>query len=287
MTFQERYYMENKVTLTAHRGYRERYPENTMVAFTEALKLDIDSIEMDVHMTRDYRIVVCHDANLARTTDMNGFIYNMTLGEVREADAGIKFGEEFKGEKIPTLDEFLLLMATRPDVKLLLELKDYPEEIGDFAYASASETLRLCKEYGVYGKDRLTVITFSTGICAWLRSRYSKDDFSIHGFYPKSLMRGSDKDDPYKYYDEVCLFAKGGKSAEGMPMENPSSPVVAKERFDEFRLMGIKPCVYFNWNTNEADYKLALQNGALGFTCDDPYTCGIILDKLGARKLKL
>ncbi len=278
--------MNNNVTLTAHRGYRQKYPENTMIAFKEALKLDIDSIEMDVHMTKDYHIVICHDANITRTTDKSGFIYQMTLEEVREADAGIKFGEEFKGEKIPTMEEFLALMATRPDLRLLLELKDYPEEIGDFAYASAEQTLRLCREYGIFGKERLTVITFSSGICAWLRTRYSKDDFSIHGFYPKTVMRGFEKDDPYKYYDEVCIFSKPTKSPEGMPSVVPASPVADKARFDEFRLMGMKPCVYFSWNTNEADYKAAFENGAIGFTCDDPYTCGRILDKIGARKLK-
>ena len=47
-----------KITLSAHRGYRQMFPENTMTAFKEALKLDIDSIEMDVHMTKDYQIVV-------------------------------------------------------------------------------------------------------------------------------------------------------------------------------------------------------------------------------------
>ena len=88
----------------------------------------------------------------------------MTLAEVREADAGIKKGEEFKGEKVPTLEEFLELMATRPDLRLLLELKDYPEELGDFAYASAGLTLSLCKQYGVFGKDRLTVLSFSANL---------------------------------------------------------------------------------------------------------------------------
>ena len=173
--------MDKKVTLAAHRGWRGKYPENTMLGFRKALTLDIDAIEMDVHMTKDYEIVVCHDASLNRTTDITGNIFNMTLEEVRKADAGIKFGEEFKGEKIPTFEEFLELMATRPDVKVLLELKDYPEELGDFAYASAEVTLNLCKKYGIFGKDRLTVITFSTGICAWLRSRYTRDDFFIHG----------------------------------------------------------------------------------------------------------
>ena len=51
--------MENKVTLTAHRGWRAKYPENTMLGFRKALELDIDGVEMDVHMTKDYHIVVC------------------------------------------------------------------------------------------------------------------------------------------------------------------------------------------------------------------------------------
>ena len=277
--------MENKVTLAAHRGWRAKYPENTMRGFREALMLDIDAVEMDVHMTKDYHIVICHDANLARTTDKSGSIYRMTLAEVKEADAGIKFGEEFKGERVPTLEEFLELMATRPDIKVLLELKDYPEDLGDCAYASAGLTLSLCKKYGVFGKERLTVITFSAGLCAWLRTRYTTEDFPIHGFYPKSVMKGYAKDDPYKYYDEVCLFNHGDKTPEGFPIKH-DTPVADKARFTEFALMGIKPCVYYGMNTDEAVYRAAYENGAIGFTCDHPDICGEILDKIGARKLK-
>lgn len=277
--------METKVTLAAHRGWRGKYPENTMLGFRKALELDIDAIEMDVHMTKDYQIVVCHDANLTRTTDKSGFIYNMTLDEVREADAGIKFGEEFKGEKVPTLEEFLELMATRPDIKVLFELKDYPEELGAFAYASAERSLELCRKYGIFGKDRLTVITFSAGICAWLRHRYTKDDFYIHGFYPRHYMRGWEKDDPYKYYDEVCLFNGGDKTPYGFPIDH-GTPVAEKERFTEFALMGIKPCVYYGMNTDYDTHLKAYENGAIGFTSDHPDLCGEFLDKMGARKLK-
>ena len=277
--------MDTKVTLTAHRGWRGKYPENTMLGFREALKLDIDAVEMDAHMTKDYHIVVCHDANLERTTDKTGLIHRLTLDEVREADAGIKFGEEFKGEKVPTFEEFLQLMATRPDIRLMLELKDYPEVLGDFAYASAELTLSLCRKYGVFGKDRLTVITFSTGLCAWLRTRYTKEDFYIHGFYPKALMRGWEKDDPYKYYDEVCLFNHGEKDPQGFPIRH-DNPVADKARYTEFALMGIKPCVFYSLNTDEEIYRQSYENGARGFTCDHPDICGEILDKIGARKLK-
>ena len=275
--------MDTKVTLTGHRGWRGKYPENTMLGFREVLKIDVDAIETDVHMTSDYQIVVCHDGALDRTTDTKGEICRMTLEEVRKADAGIRFGEEFKGEKVPTFVELLELLSTRPDIRLLLELKDYPEVLGDFAYASAGLTLSLCQEYGLWGRDRLTIITFSTGICAWLRARYSKEDFYIHGFYPKALMKGYETDDPYKYYDEVCLFNHGNKDNQGFPLPF-TGPVADEARFKEFSLMGIKPCVYHSMNTDEEVYRLSLERGAIGFTCDHPDICGEYLDKLGARK---
>ena len=45
-------------------------------------------------------------------------------------------------------------------------------------------------------------------------------------------------------------------------------------------------CVYYSMNNNEEDYRKAVERGALAITFDDPETGGIILDKLGARKLK-
>jgi hypothetical protein len=105
-------------------------------------------------------------------------------------------------------------------------------------------------------------------------------------------MKGSSEVDPYPYLDEVCIFQ--GKPGGGKTIDpryewkggGASSLVVDKSVFDDFAIMGIKPCVYFAWNTDEEVYAKAYENGALGFTCDDPYTCGIILDKIGARPLK-
>ena len=129
------------------------------------------------------------------------------------------------------------------------------------------------------------MITFSTGICAWLRARYGRDDFYIHGFYPKALMKGSESDDPYKYYDEVCLFNHGEKDPQGFPIDH-GSIVANKARYREFELMGIRPCVYYRLNTDEDVYRQSFENGATGFTSDDPDICGEILDKIGARPLK-
>jgi hypothetical protein len=98
-------------------------------------------------------------------------------------------------------------------------------------------------------------------------------------------MRGWEKDDPYKYYDEVCLFNGGDKTPQGMPIDH-GTPLADKARFKEFELMGIKPCVYYSLNKDEELHRAAYENGAIGFTSDHPDLCGEMLDKMGARKLK-
>ena len=51
-----------KMTLIfAHRGYSEKYPENSMIAFEKALEAGADGIELDVHLSKDQEVVVIHD----------------------------------------------------------------------------------------------------------------------------------------------------------------------------------------------------------------------------------
>ena len=98
-------------------------------------------------------------------------------------------------------------------------------------------------------------------------------------------MRGYEKDDPYKYYDEVCLFNGGDRTPQGFPIDH-GTRLADKARFTEFELMGFKPCVYYGMSKDEDLHKSAFEYGALGFTSDYPDWCGEFLDKIGARKLK-
>lgn len=111
-------------TLTmAHRGSSYEAPENTMLAFENAVKATADYIELDVHETKDGVIVVIHDDNLKRTTGVNKKVYNMTYDEIKDLDAGSYFGddEEFKNCRIPTLDE--VMSYTKGKIKLNIEIK--------------------------------------------------------------------------------------------------------------------------------------------------------------------
>ncbi|MCI6276602.1 MAG: glycerophosphodiester phosphodiesterase [Clostridium sp.] len=107
----------------AHRGFSGMYPENTMLAFREAMKAGCHGIETDVQMSKDGVLVICHDELLDRTSNGTGLLKDYTYDELLNFDFGIKFSPEFQGEKIPTLEE-LLQFAKENHIFLNLELKN-------------------------------------------------------------------------------------------------------------------------------------------------------------------
>ncbi|PYS95554.1 MAG: glycerophosphoryl diester phosphodiesterase [Acidobacteria bacterium] len=91
----------------AHRGASARAPENTLAAFEEAIRLGVDVIELDVHLSVDGVPVVLHDDTVDRTTDGRGAVASLTLAALKRLDAGAWFSPRFRGERIPTLEEAL------------------------------------------------------------------------------------------------------------------------------------------------------------------------------------
>ena len=95
----------------AHRGSKGTHPENTLASFKEAVRVGSDGIELDVHLTNDGHLVIIHDETVDRTTNGTGEIRNLTLAEIKAMDAGSWFHNKYAGEKIPTLEEVLLLLT--------------------------------------------------------------------------------------------------------------------------------------------------------------------------------
>jgi glycerophosphoryl diester phosphodiesterase len=104
----------NDVIAIAHRGEAKLAPENTLVAFELAIEEGAKSIEMDVRMTSDEHLVLMHDDDVSRTTDGEGRISEMTLGEIKslriKPRAWMSVSEE---QEVPTLEEALLLINGR------------------------------------------------------------------------------------------------------------------------------------------------------------------------------
>ncbi|MFE0628973.1 glycerophosphodiester phosphodiesterase [Streptomyces sp. NPDC058864] len=117
-------------TVFAHRGASTEAPENTLAAVRRAHEQHIKWIENDVQRTKDGALVVIHDATLNRTTDVEQVfpdrspwrVADFTLAEIRRLDAGSWFAPRFRGERVPTLQEYLELLD-RDQQGLLLELK--------------------------------------------------------------------------------------------------------------------------------------------------------------------
>lgn len=105
------------VLVIAHRGARDRAPENTLVAFEAAIGDGADAIEFDVLVTADGIPVLSHDEHLLRTTGVEAHVSRLTLRELR----GLRVHGIGEPQPIPTLEEALAALAGR--IPLFVELK--------------------------------------------------------------------------------------------------------------------------------------------------------------------
>lgn len=157
----------NAPVVVAHRGASGYAPENTLQAIDNADKLGFDWVENDVQRTKDGRLVVIHDTNLARTTNVEQVFpgrapYNVrdfTAAEIAKLDAGRWKGAKFKGSRVPTLTQYLDRVDHNHQ-KLLMEVKNpelYP--------GIETDILRVLGKEGWLNRDhirnRLVIQSFS------------------------------------------------------------------------------------------------------------------------------
>ncbi|MGA2529884.1 MAG: glycerophosphodiester phosphodiesterase family protein, partial [Acidimicrobiales bacterium] len=79
-------WLERRVIAFAHQGGAKEAPSSTIFAIRKALEHGATAIELDVHATRDGRIVVCHDPSVDRTTNATGEIRTLDLEDLRQLD---------------------------------------------------------------------------------------------------------------------------------------------------------------------------------------------------------
>jgi glycerophosphoryl diester phosphodiesterase len=113
--------------IIAHRGFRAKYPENTLIAFQAALNAGVTMIELDVTHTRDGELVVMHDNTLDRTTNGCGPVIDYSLKEVKKLDAGSWFNPIFASQHVPELGEVLDLINGK--VLVNIEIKPHTDAV--------------------------------------------------------------------------------------------------------------------------------------------------------------
>ncbi len=111
------------IKVWAHRGASAYAPENTLPAFEKAIALGADGVELDVHLSRDGEVMVCHDDTVDRCTNGTGKVRSMSCAELKALDCSYTF-PEYRGVQMPTLREVYQLIApTRLTVNVELKLR--------------------------------------------------------------------------------------------------------------------------------------------------------------------
>lgn len=105
------------VLVIAHRGDWRNFPENSLEAFSSAVDMGVDMIEMDVAKTKDNQLVIMHDKTIDRTTTGKGLVSDWTLDSLRKLYLKDGLGIETR-YKIPTLEEALLICKRKALVNL-------------------------------------------------------------------------------------------------------------------------------------------------------------------------
>lgn len=238
------------IIVEGHRGYRAKYPENTLASYRAAMELGVDAIEFDIWLTKDCVPVILHDGSTERITGVKAHVNDLTLKEVKQLDAGSYKGAEFAGEQIPTLQETLALMrSTRPnDLRLGVEIKDFREETVD-------KTVALLKEYGYF--DTCWFYAFNARIIKYIKMVYGGRTMG----YPDFQM-GEFEADSYSYYDELGLNMK----------------LVRSELFPFYAQKGF-PLHCYCADTEE-DVRLCIEKGASLITANDPVPLLRVLGRL-------
>ena len=143
----------NRPLIWAHRGASGHAPENTLPAFRLAAEMGADGVELDVQLSKDGEIVVCHDETVDRTSSAKGCVRDYTLDELKRMDFSCG-NLAWEGVRIPTLEEVLdLLEGTGLTVNI--ELKT-----GVFFYPGLEEkVVELVRRKG--WQDRILYSSFN------------------------------------------------------------------------------------------------------------------------------
>ena len=286
--------------LAAHRGGGDNNPENTMLAFREAISTyGADIIESDLYLTKDGYLVYNHDGYIDETCNVNGdltldeveelcddkanrhYISDMTLAELQQYNFGYYFEDEngeriYKdavdleaaGLQIATVEQlFEEFYETNPDLMFIVEIKDSGER-GFEAARLLSETLKNYPEY----EDQIVIGTFHDEIEEELKTNYPH------------LMRGASTGSAAKFiltqFVGLNIFDDGDFTCLQIPMSYDLGVEIDLVQGTIIRRAHRRNIAVQYWTINDPeDMRILIELGCDAIMTDDPATLRQILDE--------
>jgi len=175
----------------AHRGASAYAPENTLEAFSLAIDMKAEGIELDAHLSKDGVLMVGHDESINRCSNGKGYVRDYTCAELKTFDFSYRF-PQYKGAKMPTLAEVYELMKPA-GLFINVEIKCLP-----FLYEGVEEKLdKLARDMGM--EDRIIYSSFDHYTLVKMRQINPKVPLGI--LYDEAIYQ------PWKYAADMGVNA--------------------------------------------------------------------------------
>lgn len=280
--------------IAAHRGGGKNYPENTMLAFRQAVfTTGVDILESDLYLTADGYLVFNHDAYIDRTCNVNGdipveeakakrhYIRDMTLQELQQYNFGYYF-EDTDGQRVyrdvsdpvsaglqiaEAGQMFAEFYEAAPDLLFIVEMKDE----GERGREACRVLWELLEQYPAY-LNRIVIGTFHDEIEEELKNNYPQ------------LLRGAPTGTAAKFiltqYLGVNLFDRSDFACLQIPMEYDLGITIPLDQKTLIRQAHRRNIAVQYWTINEPDEMRQLID--LGCDCimtDDPILLKQILEE--------
>ncbi|MBS1600813.1 MAG: glycerophosphodiester phosphodiesterase family protein [Bacteroidetes bacterium] len=128
---------KHKFIVIAHRGDHVEVPENTVAAFQNAIRNEVDFVEIDLRTTKDSVLVIMHDATVDRMTNGKGKVSELTYQQISQLKITDKAKGPTKTYAIPTFEEVLTICRNRIHIYL------------DYKSANVQQSYNMIKKFGM------------------------------------------------------------------------------------------------------------------------------------------
>lgn len=286
--------------IAAHRGGGDNNPENTLLAFREAVKtIGVEILESDLYLTKDGYLVYNHDSYIDETCNINGdisfaeveqlckdkskrhYISDMTLAELQQYNFGYYFEDEsgeriYKdvedfaelGLQIATVDQLFEEFYTEyPDLMFIVEIKNSGDK-GKQAAKILAETL---EQYPGY-KDQIVIGTFNQEIEDELKEKYPH--------LLRGASTGSARDYVLTQYLGVNLFNSSDFACLQIPLSYDIGVEIPLDKMTLIRRAHRRGIAVQYWTINDADeMRMLIEMGVDCIMTDNPMLMKQILEE--------